>query len=301
MSFDTPILFLVFNRPDTTARVFQRIKELQPTKLFIAADGPREAKEGEKCEAVRGLIIDGIDWPCQVETLFRFHNLGCGNAVSSAISWFFENVEEGIILEDDTLPDPSFFTFCKILLEKYRDNAKIKMISGNNFQYGKWRGDGSYYFSAYSHIWGWATWRRVWNEYDFVLQSMTKETLEIYMQNYFKERAVVQFWKTILQKLKDGLINTWDCQLLFSIWKHHGFSILPNMNLVSNIGFGESSTHTKNEKDITSNIPVSPIIQIDHPRKIEIDKTADLYYFRKYLQEHRNLFERIKYKVLRIN
>ena len=120
-------------------------------------------------------------------------------------------------------------------------------------------------------------------------------------ENYFKEKAVFKFWKMILQKLKDGLINTWDCQLLFSMWKHQGVSILPNKNLVSNIGFGESSTHTKNKNDMTSNIPVSPIIQIDHPRKYEIDKTADLYYFKKYLQEHKNLFERIKYKVLRAN
>ena len=136
MSFDTPILFLVFNRPDTTAQVFQRIRELHPAKLFIAADGPREGKEGEKetCEDVRRLILDGIDWVCDVKTLFRFHNLGCGNAVSSAITWFFDNVEEGIILEDDTLPDPSFFPFCKTLLEKYRNDEKVKIISGNNFQ-----------------------------------------------------------------------------------------------------------------------------------------------------------------------
>src|SRR5262245_29106398 len=118
MAFDIPILFLVFNRPETTVRVFQRIREMQPAKLFVAADGPRNGREEEqeKCKEVRKLILDGVDWPCDIKTLFRDHNLGCGNAVSSAITWFFENVEEGIILEDDTLPDPTFFGFCKTLL-----------------------------------------------------------------------------------------------------------------------------------------------------------------------------------------
>ncbi len=303
MVFDVPILFLVFNRPETTRQVFQRIKEMQPAKLFIAADGPRAGKEGdeEKCEAVRRLILDGIDWPCDVKTLFRYHNLGCGNAVSSAITWFFDNVEEGIILEDDTLPDPSFFTFCKTLLEKYRNDEKVKMISGNNFQNGKWRGDGSYYFSAYSHIWGWASWRRVWNEYDFTLNEINAVTLENDMQNYFDEKDVVKYWKKILQKIKDGLINTWDYQLLFSIWKYQGVSILPNVNLVSNIGFGESSTHTLNKKDGSSNIPVGTLNQLNHPDKIEIDRSADQYYSNKFLLGKRSLFERIKHKLIGTN
>ena len=299
MAFEVPILFLVFNRPETTSQVFQRIKEIQPSRLFIAADGPRTWKEGEKekCEAVRRLILDGIDWPCEVETLFRSHNLGCGNAVSSAITWFFEKVEEGIILEDDTLPDPSFFSFCKTLLEKYRHQDRIKMISGNNFQNGKWRGGGSYYFSAYSHIWGWASWRRAWNEYDFTLKEMNTDQLESYMQRYFEEKDVKEHWKRIFQELKKGSINTWDYQLLFSIWKENGLSILPNVNLVSNIGFGESSTHTRNTNDITSNIPAGSLDQLSHLNKVEIDKVADKYYFNRFLIGKRSLFERIKYKL----
>ena len=303
MAFDVPILFLVFNRPETTKKVFQRIKEIQPAKLFVAADGPRTGKEGEeeKCETVRRLILDGIDWPCKVETLFRFHNLGCGNAVSSAITWFFDNVEEGIILEDDTLPDPSFFSFCETLLEKYRHDNKVKLISGNNFQNGKWRGDGSYYFSAYSHIWGWASWRRVWNEYDFTLNEISMEGLERYMQHYFNAREVSDYWKKIFHELKNGLINTWDYQLLFSIWKRRGLSVLPNVNLVSNIGFGESSTHTKNANDKTSGIPTAPLALLSHPLDVEIDKAADEYYFNKFLLGKKSWFERIKHKLIGTN
>lgn len=299
MAFDVPILLLVFNRPETTRQVFQRIKEIQPSKLFIAADGPRAGKEGEeeKCEAVRRLIIDGIDWPCRVEKLFRYHNLGCGNAVSSAITWFFDNVEEGIILEDDTLPDPSFFTFCKTLLEKYRNDERVKTISGNNFQNGKWRGDGSYYFSAYSHIWGWASWRRVWNEYDFTLNQMNPPGFQSYVRYYFDEKDVIEYWTKIFGDLKNGLINTWDYQLLFSIWKQKGISILPNVNLVSNIGFGESSTHTHDIKDKTSKVPAGSLNRVSHPVSIEIDKAADEYFSNKFLLGKRSLFEKIKYKL----
>src|SRR6187402_3370357 len=156
MSFDVPILFLVFNRPETTVRVFEKIREIKPQRLFVAADGPREGKEGEKekCQAVRDLILKNIDWPCEVKTLLRDQNLGCGKAVSSGITWFFEQVDEGIILEDDTLPAISFYNFCKLLLNKYRNEQKIKMISGINFQDGIRRGDASYYFTRLCHIWG---------------------------------------------------------------------------------------------------------------------------------------------------
>jgi len=284
MPFDVPILFLVFNRPETTRQVFQRIKEMQPAKLLIAADGPRERKEGEaeKCEEVRRLIIDGIDWPCQVETLFRYHNLGCGNAVSSAITWFFDNVTEGIILEDDTLPDPSFFPFCKTLLEKYRNDEQVKMISGNNFQNGKWRGNGSYYFSAYSHNWGWASWRRTWEEYDFTLDKLDETALENNMSFYFEDKKVKEYWMQTFNKLRNGILNTWDVQMLFCTWAKRGLAILPNINLVSNIGFGESGTHNKNKNDVQADIPLYSMDEIKHPTEKLLNKKADDYSFREY-------------------
>ena len=151
MSFNTPILFLIFNRPDTTQIVFEEIKKQKPKYLFVAADGVRShiIEDMEKCKDTRNLVLKGIDWDCEVKTLFRDENLGCGVAVSEAITWFFENVEQGIILEDDCLPHPSFFGYCETLLEKYNDNENVYVISGDNFQNGKQTGNASYFFSNY--------------------------------------------------------------------------------------------------------------------------------------------------------
>ena len=161
--FETPILFITFNRPDTTKRVFEAIKKIKPKKLFISADGPRENKVGEKqkCLTVRS-IFDNIDWDCEVKTLFQEKNLGCKIAATTAVTWFFQSVEEGIIIEDDCLPNKSFFLFCQKMLATYRKHEAIMHISGTNFQFGNKRGEASYYFSRCIHMWGWATWRRAW-------------------------------------------------------------------------------------------------------------------------------------------
>ena len=189
--FNTPILFLIFNRPDTTFKVFEEIRKIKPAKLYIAADGPRPnvIGEEEKCTASRN-IIKQVDWDCDVKTLFREKNLGCKIAVSSAISWFFENVEEGIILEDDTFPTQSFFWFCQELLDFYRNDSRIMHISGNNFQLGKIRGEGSYYFSKYNHIWGWATWKRAWRFYDVSLNTFPIFVQRKVIKNIFRRVKV---------------------------------------------------------------------------------------------------------------
>lgn len=166
-SFTTPILFLIFNRPETTERVFQQIRKIQPRQLFVSADGPRPTKIGEQetCEQVQK-IIQKIDWKCDLKTNYSEKNLGCRVAVSSGINWFFNHVYEGIILEDDCVPDISFFHFCETMLEYYRNDERIMHIGGFNYQDGIIRGSGSYYFSQLSHIWGWATWKRAWDKYD---------------------------------------------------------------------------------------------------------------------------------------
>ena len=177
--FQTPILFLIFNRPDTTKRVFESIRSIKPAKLYIAADGDRKDKVGEDllCKDTRS-IIDLIDWECEIKTLFRPENLGCKIAVSSAIDWFFENEEQGIILEDDCLPNESFYIYCETLLNYYAFNERIMHISGNNFQDGMMRGNGSYYFSNYNHIWGWASWKRAWKAYNVDLSFLTETLIE---------------------------------------------------------------------------------------------------------------------------
>jgi hypothetical protein len=298
MSFDVPILFIVFNRPGTTQQVFERIREMQPAKLFIAADGPRPEKEGEeeRCEEVRRLILDGIDWPCEVKTLFRFQNFGCGKAVSSAITWFFENVEEGIILEDDILPDPSFFNFCKVLLEKYRHDERIKVIGGSNVGKKMEIAD-SYYFSAISRIWGWATWRRVWDHYDFSLEDIKDEELGDILKYYFTKENIIDQWKKVFSEVKAKKIDTWDYQLVFSIWKNKGINIVSTKNLVSNIGFGPEATHTKDIESSFNNVAVESLNKVVHPNKIQINRSQDKFLIQHALGTQETLITDLKERV----
>lgn len=246
--FDTPILFLVFNRPDTTQMVFNKIKETKPRQLFIAADGPRLGKEGEleNTILVRN-ICDGVDWDCEVQYLYRTTNLGCGKAVSEAISWFFENVEEGIILEDDCLPDTSFFEFCSILLHRYRNDDHILHIGGNNFQFGINRGGADYYYSILGHIWGWASWRRAWKHYEFDLATAKQVSDESYELAFNQNNLFINYYKDIFLQVSSSKIDTWDYQWLYTIIRMNGVAICPESNLVQNIGFGVGATHTMQE------------------------------------------------------
>jgi len=263
----------------------------------LAADGPRFNIDGEaqKCDEVRKYVLNKIDWPCKVEVLFRDKNLGCGEAVSSAITWFFKNVQEGIILEDDCLPNNEFFLYCENLLEYYRKRTDIFVIGGNNFQRDRQWGKASYYFSAFSHIWGWATWARAWEQYDFKLSSIKETELNDILKYYFSTRSQKKYWKYIFRKIKAKDIDTWDYQLLFTIWKNRSLAIVPNVNLVSNIGFGNNSTHTSNSKDIASNIESSGISPIVHPAEIALCNKADNYYYKTFLQS--SLFQKIKNKI----
>ncbi len=278
--YNIPILFIIFNRLDTTEQVFEQIRKQKPKYLYIAADGPRKNREDdiENCRKTRE-IVNKIDWDCELKTLFREENLGCGKAVSGAITWFFENVEMGIILEDDCLPHEDFFPYCEELLIQYKDNKEVKMISGDNFQNGIKRGDASYYFTAYTHIWGWASWRRTWQEYDFSLDDISTKEFKKSLRYYFNSWQERQVWldKFILMKKKS--IDTWDFQLSFNVWKRKGINIIPNVNLISNIGFGECSTHTIDDNNVLSNIPSQSISPINHPDLISINKEADRYSF----------------------
>lgn len=250
MGLKTPVLFIIFNRPDTAQQVFNAIRRAQPKQLYVAADGPREDRPGEaqRCQQTRD-IIKQVDWQCEIRTLFQEKNLGCGLGPATAITWFFDNVEEGIILEDDCVPSADFFTFCEELLDYYRDNKKIMHISGDNFQYGQKRGDGSYYFSAWAdcHAWGWATWRRAWKYFDF---SCTSD----------------EHRKTV-----------WDWQWGISVRDKGGLGIVPNVNLVSNIGVGSDATHTVGSARY-SNVPTQTLaFPLVHPKKTSRNRAADCY------------------------
>lgn len=266
---DTPILLLIFNRPQQTLRILESIRQQQPTQLFIAADGPRGHKDGDEelCLHTRELVLERIDWPCEIHTLFRTHNLGCAKAVSSAINWFFSHVEEGIILEDDCLPDATFYTFCRRMLDKYRDAHNIMHIGGSNYQAGIQRGKASYYFSHYAHIWGWATWKRAWKYYDFSLQRY---------RQYATDNIPIQFVRDLdaFYALK---MDTWDTQWFLSVLFNRGLCITPNINLIKNIGYGKEATHTKTEPAWFRKMVYGSIPEIKHPHIIQADQEADAY------------------------
>lgn len=278
-SFNTPILFIVFNRPDTTRRVFDEIRKIKPKQLFIAADAPRFEKIGEKelSDEVK-LIFSDIDWPCEVHKLYQEKNLGCKFGPITAINWFFENVERGVILEDDCLPDLTFFLFCEELLEYYNDNEKVMHISGNNFQNSHLRGDenASYYFSNYSHNWGWATWKNSWNKFNITVNNFNEFDLRNIIEEVFENKIVQKFW---IDRIKSDFENSnnWDGLWLFTVWMNNGVCILPQKNLISNIGFGGDSTHTNNVHSLLANLPTNPIEKIIHSEDLSIDKKADEY------------------------
>ena len=271
------VLFILFNRPDSTKRVFEQIKLAKPTRLYIAADGPRLqfAEDVDLCKQTRE-TVNTIDWDCEVKTLFNDGNAGCKNAVSAAITWFFSHEEEGIILEDDCLPANSFFRFCDTLLEKYRYDTRIRHITGCNLQFGKQWGDSSYYFSNRTHVWGWASWRRVWRDYDLTLGRYNGDEVKEIMQNIYPDELVAECWANIFKEVKAGKINSWAYPLDFANFFNNGLVIIPNENLISNIGFSTLATHTIEEQSVYASIPLMEIGEITHPIFIVPQKRADL-------------------------
>lgn len=272
----TPVAFLVFNRPDTTRMVFEEIRRARPPKLLVVADGPRadKAGEAEKCETVRG-IIDSVDWPCEILKNYSKVNLGCKVRVSSGIDWVFEQVDEAIILEDDCLPNPTFFRFCEELLIKYRHDMRIGMISGNNFQFGRKRTGYSYYFSRHFHIWGWATWARAWKNYDVDMKLWPEISNGNWLKDIFKSRKDIKLWDNIFCSVYDNKINTWDFQWTFSCLINNTLSILPNVNLVSNIGFNAESTHTLQETSFSNMNTEQMYFPFIEPSFVIADSEAD--------------------------
>jgi hypothetical protein len=298
----SPILFIIFNRPDTTQRVFDKIKEAQPQRLYVAADGPRATKpaEAEMCEQARA-IIKRVDWPCEVKTFFRDSNLGCKHAVSSAIDWYFENEEEGIILEDDCLPANDFFRYCDTMLERYRHDTRIRHVGGCNLQMGQKWGDASYYFSNMTHVWGWAGWRRVWKEYDKELSRYHSNEIRPQLGTIFSDKFIVDTWEELFNHVKGGRIDTWDYQLGFLNFFNNSLSVIPNVNLISNIGFGENSTHTTDANSLNANLPLGKLGDITHPLYVLPQKGADLFTLRYdfNIEARWKKYNRPKYKVKR--
>jgi len=289
-----PILFLIFNRPELTRRVFSQIRLAKPKILFIAADGARlhNEEDNKLCVDARE-VVKNIDWDCKVHTLYRDINLGCKHAVSTAITWFFENVEEGIVLEDDCVPDLSFFSFCEELLQKYKEDTRIGMISGDQF-INKLEIDQSYYFSNFPHIWGWATWRRTWQNYDLLIKEWPKFRKLNWLVEKTGAKSYADNWINIFERVYDGEINTWCYQVVFMLWTQNQLSIAPKHNLISNIGFGVYGTHTNDASSKFSCMSIKPLeFPLVHPKLIYRNLEYDLLA----LQEEFGFSQRGKDKV----
>jgi len=293
-----PVLLIIFNRPDTTQIVFNEIKKQRPKYLFIAADGPRDNQPDdlEKCQKTRS-ITERIDWDCEVNTLFREKNIGCKYGPSTAIDWFFQHVDRGIILEDDCVPDLTFFPFCMELLELYNDDKRIMMISGCNYVYDKVPVHSSYFFSRYHLIWGWATWKRAWELNDLELKNYNILTDDRYLRGLFETEKERMFWRKIYKIAKDDTLEEWDYKWACAMHSNNGLCICPNVNLIRNVGSGTDATHTKNDTHHFYNHAKSITFPLIHPKLILRDMIADSINFDNFFGQSnffKKAFKRIK-------
>lgn len=276
----SPILLIAWRRPHTLRQVIEAIRPVAPTRLFVACDGPNPERPGEadKVGATRAVIDSEIDWPCKIERLYSDVNQGCRLGVSRAITWFFQQVDEGIILEDDCVPHPDFFTYCTSLLERYRHDTRVWCISGNNFQNGQWRGDGSYYFSRYPHCWGWASWSTRWDSYSHMIEKWPLLKSSGLLESIFEYESERSFRSEKIDSIRDGRLDSWAFLWAMTCMANNGLSALPNVNLVKNIGFGEDATHTVSGGTNRA-CSVSCLGSMLHPSFVIRDKAADTYTF----------------------
>lgn len=242
-----PVLLIAFNRPDLLAGVIEQVRLVRPPRVYLAVDGPRpdrpqEREQVERCQA----LADTLDWGCTVHTLFRERNVGCGKGVSGAITWFFEHEERGIILEDDIHAHPSFFAFASELLERYQDDERVFAISGTNFVPPQHIGrGGDYRFSRVPVVWGWATWRRTWERYDFDIAGWQERLpLKRAWHAMGGRTGSLVFWSANFHMMARHAIDTWDLQLVYASMADGAYTATPNVNLVENVGFRDDATHT---------------------------------------------------------
>lgn len=285
MKVNEPILLIAFNRPDLLTQVIDRLRLVEPKRIFLAVDGPRSDREGE-AESVRECqqAVAAIDWPCQVDTLFQESNLGCGLGVSTAISWFFSHVESGIILEDDIIPDLSFFPYCETLLERFRFDERVIAISGSNFvpPSGLTHPEEPFHFAQVPHIWGWASWRRAWEPYELDISGWRRHLpLRTLWKRAGKSLAGTMFWASSFELLARKQVDTWDGQLVYLAMRKGQLTATSNVNLVENIGFGEGATHTL---AVVETLPVLPVTLGSENVEIAVDRKAEAWTLRNHFR-----------------
>jgi hypothetical protein len=275
----TPVLLSCFNRPDKISQVIQPVRQAKPPVLFISVDGPRVGHEGEsaKCLETQRIVEAAIDWPCEVHRIYRSENLGCRRAVSLAISQAFERVEELIIIEDDCLLDSSFFELCETLLPRHRNDPMLSSISAANFQAGQLRGKGDYYLSKYQHCWGWATWRRAWQNYEDDIGKLHDAVHGSLVKTLHSSEDERSYWQLAYQRCVDGEVDSWAYRWQFGCWLQGARNLIPNRNLVTNIGFDGEATHT------TEGAPAMRTVEwlssFKAPDALVVDAEADAFTF----------------------
>ena len=272
----TPVAFIIFNRPETTQRVFAEIAKVRPRRLLVVGDGPRPSKAGEaERVAQTRAVIEQVDWDCDVVTDYAIENLGCKTRVSSGIDWVFGQTERAIVLEDDCVPSPSFFWYCEELLERYAKDERVFSISGDNFLGKRHPRHDSYYFSKYPHPWGWASWRRAWENYDVTMSAWPALRASGWLDRQFDTENERRYWSRTFDAVHAGNIDTWDYQMFFAAWRTESLNTVPAVNLISNIGFGVDATHTKYREtgaDMATGLLEFPL---RHPSAVGRDVSAD--------------------------
>jgi len=279
---NTPVLLIIFNRPYTTQLVFDEIKKAKPKKLYVAADGPRFGNKADEtnCKLTRD-IIQQVDWDCDLQTRFLDNNVGCGPGPSSAISWVFEQEDRAIILEDDCVPVQPFFSYCDQLLEKYKDDSRIWLVSGNNYSEEFQVNDYSYFFSLYGHSWGWATWKRCWNHFNLEIKNWPAFRENKRMFDVFPTKKEATFFHKIFDRIyndKTTLSHIWDFQFGFSIRSNGGLCIVPRKNLVKNIGYLGTHSEIKNDFHDRDTDDLFEIVK--HPRFVLVSGDYDRHHFK---------------------
>ncbi len=279
----TPVVLIIFNRPDPTAQVLAEIAKAKPPKLLVIADGPRpnHPTDAERCAQTRAVIEQQVTWDCEVLTNYAETNLGCQRRVASGLDWVFETVPEAIIFEDDCVPHPTFFRFCDELLAKYRDDERVMVISGDNFHFGKRFTEYSYFFSCFSHPTGWASWRRAWQHFDAEMSLWPQVRSSGFLRNYFAKADQERYWANIFQLIyesRDKRNDVWDAQWMFACLLNSGLTIIPSVNLITNIGFNIDATHTVNKWSRFANMDIVPVeFPLKHPPYVSRNALADEY------------------------
>jgi hypothetical protein len=272
-----PVAFFIFNRPALTARVLAAIAQARPPRLLVVADGPRgDQPEDEALVRQARAVLDEVDWPCEVRRCYSDVNLGCGRRVATGLDWVFSQTDEAIILEDDCVPEPSFFAFCEELLERYGADERVQMVSGCNVLSPEQSGPYSYYFSRCYHIWGWATWARSWRHYDFEMRDWPALRDTRWLERHLRSRTAAQVARVLFEGTYSGQIRQWDFQWAFSGWRRNALAVIPAVNLVSNVGFGNAATHTVDPNHPRANLETQPMkFPLRHPPTVSALEAAD--------------------------